>query len=117
MPGVEAMTVARRPWTGVVCVAALGLAFAGCGGDRKNPTEDFDLEPRVDGSVPDGGDSAGRSGGGAGSSAAGTGPEAGRSGTGGSRPPPIPCGNGVVEGSEQCDGMTGLACGVFGFGN
>jgi hypothetical protein len=117
--GVEAMMDAKRPWVWVMGAAALVVAVAGCGHDRKAPSEHFDLEPPVDGSLPEGLD-AGQIDPGAGSTGAGRGDVAGRGGAGsgaaGSVAPPPRCGNGVVESDEQCDGPTNLACSQFGFG-
>jgi hypothetical protein len=103
-----------------LCFLAATLAGAGCGSGHP------DLEPGDTLSVDDLLDSVdsamGQSGpegsgqliGGLPTNAGGSG---GTGGAGGGGPPPAFCGNGLIEGAEQCDGAsTGPAnCGQLGF--
>ena len=81
--------MSRRWWFGLVWVVVLAL-FAGCEKD-KGPRE---------GAGGDAGQAGGSGGQGGGGGEAGSGGSGGSGGTGGTGPA---CGNGVVEGDEECD--------------
>jgi hypothetical protein len=89
--------------------AVLGLLAVGCGGDDTTKTA-------IKGGAGTGGILTGK--GGATGGAAGAAATGNTVGTGGTQITPVPCGNGVIDDGEKCDGdnLNSETCATLGLG-